>query len=280
MDGDAMVRGLIADGLDQDDVAQTAPTLRHFAAACPQKEDAPAIRECVSPASFWQPKHILPSAWYQHAPFAFWITEAVRPCVFVELGVHHGFSYLVFCQAVQRLELMTKCYAVDTWKGDLHAGFYGNDVFETLNDLHERHYSGFSRLIRSSFDEALSHFGDGTIDLLHIDGRHGYDDVLHDFGSWLPKLSDRGVVLLHDINVRERGFGVWRFWEEISKECLAFEFLHCHGLGVLNIGRLATDGVHALLTSTGSTRFAIREIYAELGRRVTTYLSEPRAELS
>ena len=278
MDGDALVRGLIADGLDQDDVAQTAPTLRHFVAACPQKEDALAIRECVSPVSFWQPKHIVPSAWYQHAPFAFWITEASRPYVFVELGVHHGFSYLVFCQAVQRLELMTKCYAVDTWKGDLHAGFYGNDVFETLNDLHERHYSGFSRLIRSSFDEALPHFGDGTIDLLHIDGRHGYDDVLHDFGSWLPKLSDRGVVLLHDINVRERGFGVWRFWEEISKECLAFEFLHCHGLGVLNIGRLATDGVHALLTSTGSTRFAIREIYAELGRRVTTYPSEPRAE--
>jgi Methyltransferase domain len=202
MDGDAMVRGLIADGLDQDDVAQTAPALRHFAAACPKKEDAPAIRECVSPASFWQPQHIVPSAWHQHAPFAFWITEAVRPGIFVELGVHHGFSYLVFCQAVQRLELMTKCYAVDTWKGDVHAGFYGNDVFETLNDLHERHYSGFSRLIRSSFDEAL------------------------------------------------------------------------------NIGRLATDGVHALLTSTGSTRFAIREIYAELGRRVTTYLSEPRAELS
>src|SRR5205823_8328118 len=138
---------------------------------------APGFRYCISSASFWQPEHILPSAWYQHAPFAFWITEALRPEIFVELGTHHGFSYLVFCQAVQRVGTMTKCYAVDTWKGDTHAGFYDEDVFAKLNDIHEPRYSGFSRLVRSTFDEALPHFGDGTIDLLHIDGRHGYEDV-------------------------------------------------------------------------------------------------------
>src|SRR5207302_10018497 len=158
------------------------------------------------------PTIILPSAWHQHAPFAFWLTEALRPGIFVELGAHNGFSYLAFCQAVQRLGATTKCYAVDTWKGDEHAGFYGEEVFAKLNELHERRYSGFSRLIRSTFDEALLHFSDGTVDLLHIDGRHRYQDVAHDFESWLPKLSDRAVVLLHDIDVRERGFGVWQFW--------------------------------------------------------------------
>ena len=58
--------------------------------------------------------------------------------------------------------------------------------FETYNELH---YASFSHLIRSTFDEALANFGAGSIDLLHIDGRHFYDDVRHDFESWQPKLS-------------------------------------------------------------------------------------------
>jgi hypothetical protein len=229
--------------------------------------DVPALRYCISPASFWEPEHLLPSAWYQHAPFAFWITEALRPGTFVELGTHHGFSYLVFCQAVQRLGSMTKCYAIDTWKGDTHAGFYGEEVFATLNNIHERQYSGFSRLVRSTFDEALPHFGDGTIDLLHIDGRHGYDDVAHDFECWLPKLSDCGVVLFHDINVRERQFGVWQFWRDLQGRYPCFEFTHGHGLGVVQVGSTVHKALRPLLESSPEDKSAIAEMYAQLGRQ-------------
>ena len=222
---------------------------------------------CVSFASFWQPEHIVQTGWRQHAPFAFWITEALQPGIFVELGTHHGFSYLVFCQAVQRLGIGTKCYAVDSWKGDEHSGFYDEAVFAKLNDLHERLYLGFSRLVRSTFDEARAHFGDGTIDLLHIDGRHGYDDVAHDFESWLPKLSDRAVVLLHDINVRERGFGVWQFWSELQVRYPCFEFMHGHGLGVAQVGKVVSEALKPLLDSRPEVKSAIAEIYAQLGRQ-------------
>ena len=173
----------------------------------------------------------------------------MRPGIFVELGAHNGFSYLAFCQAVQRLGATTKCYAVDTWRGDEHAGFYGEEVFAKLNELHERRYSGFSRLIRSTFDEALPHFSDGTVDLLHIDGRHRYQDVAHDFESWLPKLSDRAVVLLHDINVRERGFGVWQFWADLQARYRCFEFAHGYGLGVVQVGRLVAAPLRPLFDS-------------------------------
>jgi hypothetical protein len=45
-------------------------------------------------------------------------------------------------------------------------------------------------LIRSTFDDALGYFADGSLDLLHIDGRHLNNDVAHDFETWLPKLTD------------------------------------------------------------------------------------------
>jgi hypothetical protein len=242
---------------------------------------ASALQHCLSPASFWQPDDVVPSAWHQHAPFAFWLTEALRPSIFVELGTHNGFSYLAFCQAVQRLGGMTKCYAVDTWKGDEHAGFYGEEVFAKLNELHEPRYSGFSRLIRSTFDEALAHFGDGTVDLLHIDGRHRYEDVAHDFESWLPKLSDRAVVLLHDINVHERGFGVWQFWADLQARYRCFEFAHGYGLGVVQVGRVVPEPLRSLFDSTAPDKAAIGQIYAQLGLLATASheLAEARTTL-
>src|SRR5438132_429942 len=99
----------------------------------------PGHRYCLSSASFWAPDAIVTSAWIEHAPFAFWIISALRPALLVELGTHYGYSYLAFCQAVERLALATKCYAVDTWSGDDHAGFYGPEVLADLTERHARY---------------------------------------------------------------------------------------------------------------------------------------------
>jgi glycosyltransferase involved in cell wall biosynthesis len=137
---------------------------------------------------------------------------------------------------VQSNRLPTKCYAVDTWEGDEHAGFYDNSIFEAVTVYNENQYYTFSRLLRMTFDDALSHFSNRSIDLLHIDGLHTYEAVKHDFESWLPKLSRSGVVLFHDINVKERDFGVWKFWEEIANLYPHIAFDHSAGLGVLMVG--------------------------------------------
>ena len=217
----------------------------------------------LSGVSFWAPNLINASAWLAHAPFAFWITSVLRPRTLVELGTHGGYSYFAFCQAVKALELETCCYAVDTWKGDEHS------VFGRVSEFNQTHYAAFSRLVRSTFDEALTHFDDASIDLLHIDGRHFYEDVKHDFECWRPKLSDRAVVLLHDTNVRERNFGVFRFWDELSSSFPNFEFLHGHGLGAIGFGVNLPKEVATFfkVTDEASVAAEVRQVYATLGAK-------------
>jgi predicted nucleic acid-binding Zn-ribbon protein len=198
---------------------------------------------------FQEPERAVhPPSWLDYTPFAFWIVDALRPSIFVELGCHSGNSYASFAQAVQTLGLSTACYGVDTWRGDRHSGFFDESVFEDWSAYHDRRFSRFSRLIRATFDEAVEQFSSGSIDLLHMDGYHTFEAVSHDFETWRPKLSDRGVVLSHDINVRERDFGAWRLWERLRDEYPCFEFLHGHGLGVLGIGHNLPEAVRWLLS--------------------------------
>jgi len=146
----------------------------------------------------------------------------------------------------------------------------GDDVYAKLRERHDSRNSGFSQLIRSSFDDALPQFAANSIDLLHIDGRHYYDDVKHDFDSGKDKLSDRAVVLFHDTNVRERDFGVFRLWDELRAQYPAFEFLHGHGLGVLGVGAALPEPLKLLFGAAANADRCtqVREIYARLGSAV------------
>ncbi|MCK0198405.1 glycosyltransferase [Ancylobacter sp. 6x-1] len=207
-----------------------------------------------------------PSAWWSHVPFAFWAMTACRPRLFVELGSHYGVSYAAFCEANLLGNLGAQCIAVDTWKGDEHAGTYGDEIYDELRSFNEQKYSAFSTLIRSTFVDALGWVRDGSVDLLHIDGRHRYEDVVEDFQSWLPKLSDRAVVLFHDTNARERDFGVHRAFAELKERYATFEFLHGHGLGIAIVGKNAPAAMTALCSLTDTTKIAaIRNRFNRVG---------------
>src|SRR5574341_258253 len=220
------------------------------------------------PVSFSSPRRMtIDSAWHEHIPFAMFLMDVLRPRIFVELGTHSGDSYCAFCQAVDELGLDTKCFAVDTWQGDPHSGLYGPEILEGLRKHHDPLYGQFSRLLETTFDAVLTKFENGSIDLLHIDGNHTYDSVKHDFETWLPKMSRRGVVLLHDICVNRDDFGVWKLWDEIRVKYPSFEFLHGHGLGVLAVGSEVSGEVRRLVDATEEEVESIRRLFAELDRK-------------
>lgn len=187
----------------------------------------------------------------------------------VELGTFYGESYFGFCQAVEEKSNVCTCYAVDTWQGDAHGGFYGEDIYSDVEAYNRAHYSSFSHLMRMTFDEALSYFSDDSIDLLHIDGHHSDESVRGNFDSWIRKVRPGGIVLLHDICIRAAGFGVWRFWEELCASFPHFAFAHSAGLGVVVKPGAERPGhfLSELLSADSEEQTRIGRYYAAVAER-------------
>jgi GT2 family glycosyltransferase len=186
------------------------------------------------PSLNFKPKYLSDvSSWHEHLHFAYDLVAKVSPKNIVELGVHYGDSYFTFCQSVKDHEIDCRCFGIDTWKGEEHAGRYGEEVWETVIEYNNANYLNFSNLIRGTFSSAVSNFKDHTIDILHIDGLHTYEAVKKDFYTWIPKVSLNGIVLIHDIEEFRDDFGVHELWQEIQKTYSCFSFNHGHGLGVV-----------------------------------------------
>ncbi len=215
-----------------------------------------------------------PDSWAGHVPFAFWLIEATRPDMLVELGTYSGNSYFSFCQSVKYNGLATRCYAIDSWLGDTHIGHYGEEVYQAVSEHNVECFNGFSSLLRMTFDEGLPLFENGSIDVLHIDGLHTYEAVKHDYLTWLPKLSSRGIVLFHDIAVKKGDFGVWQLWDELSVRYEHIEFDHSNGLGVIFVGDERTSEIMALLEGWGSQdeRDFCKAFFERLGNSLVNQL--------
>jgi GT2 family glycosyltransferase/glycosyltransferase involved in cell wall biosynthesis len=222
------------------------------------------------PICFTSLKRLPTSAWLEHVPFALFLIDVLRPRLLVELGTHGSCSYAAFCQAVKERDLPTRCYAVYPPAKD---GRSTHEVGAELQGQDDPLYGGFSCFIQATFEDALGHFDDGSIDLLHIDGLRSYEAVRNVIESWLPKLTSHGIVLLHQTNVREADFGVCKLWEEIRDRYPAFEFFHGRGLGVLAVGEVPWTELQELFAAVEVEAARIRKFFFQLASHLSLKLA-------
>jgi hypothetical protein len=245
------------------------------------ESDAAAPPFWLTPPAYWMPQHFPVSAWHTHAPFAAWLMDVLRPRTLVELGTHLGFSCFAFAEAAGRLRIPISISALDSWEGDEHAGFYGEEVYDYVRGVVSADYPASVNLIRGLFSESRPLFADESVDVLHIDGRHAYEDARADYEQWRSSVREGGVILFHDIAERDNGFGVWRLWEEIAEPDNSFSFGHGHGLGVLGVGVPAAEPLRMLFTADAPTAAAVRADFSRLGDVVArqAYLESLPGEL-
>ncbi|TRX57395.1 class I SAM-dependent methyltransferase [Thalassomonas sp. M1454] len=207
-------------------------------------------------------------AWVGHIPFAYYLVAIMKPRKVVELGSFKGNSLSAFCQSVEENKLDSKVVGVDAWEGDLHMGTFPEEYYLELKDFMDNHYPNFASLKKCYFDDAVTSFPDGSIDLLHIDGLHTYEAVKNDFETWLPKLSDKAVVLFHDTTVVKKDFGVIKYWSEISTMYPSFNFDFSHGLGVLAVGKNISEDVRVFIDVATKRPAAINNLFYGLAQDI------------
>ena len=209
-----------------------------------------------------------PSTLLGHIPFISWLIEALRPSLLVDLGTNFGSSYNIYCEIIAGQRASTRVYAVSAHQANSDSGQRNNSPLKASPLQDNTRYESFLTLLGSTFDQALGQFDDGSIDLLHIDGRPTYEAVRHRFESWLPKISERGVVLFHDIEVLRDDSGAFRLWGELIQQYRGFAFHHSSGLGILLVGSHIPIPIRDLAAKMVDARSSIaREFFEALGLR-------------
>lgn len=228
------------------------------------------------PSHHFEPRIYDVGAWTHHLHFAYDLVAALKPRVLVELGVDRGESYFAFCQSAVENKTGTRCFGVDTWRGDQHAGGYDETTFAQVSAHNRANYEAFSTLIRASFDDALERFESDSIDILHVDGLHTESAARHDIDSWMPKVRPGGIILLHDVDVRSRDFGVWKVWAALQERGRSWTFHDGPGLGVWQKppGQKLPGFLEQLLAPPNEWNSALAKYYSERAAEMQREIGE------
>jgi len=92
-------------------------------------------------------------------------------------------------------------------------------------------------LVRKFFNDAKHMFENNSIDILHIDGNHSYEECKRDYEDFIDKIDlNKGIIIMHDIargkpGAKHSNFGVYKLFNEIPHK-KGF-FLQHSGLGII-----------------------------------------------
>ncbi len=154
------------------------------------------------------------AAWEQALPIEGWMTQGQGGLLWtqasalrsgqrlVEIGSYRGRSMSILATAAAPgVEII----AIDPhagndrgpqqWEGTADEGQSDNELFWA--NLTKAGVADRVELVREFSQKAHSSI-DGQVDFLYVDGAHGYGPALEDLRSWGARVSDGGVMAVHD----------------------------------------------------------------------------------
>lgn len=159
------------------------------------------------------------------------LIHEVKPEVCVEIGVFGGSSVYPMARTLKYFDYGT-LYAIDPWETiDCLDGYDEEDPNYTWwNEMDlEKVYKDFARMLlrynldthcnvlKMTAENAITHFEDESIDILHIDGNHTEENNMKDLMLYFPKLKKGGYLWFDDVG-----------WTDVHGNCCtdkAIDFL-------------------------------------------------------
>jgi cephalosporin hydroxylase len=164
--------------------------------------------------------------------------QELKPKTILEVGTARCGTLFLFCQsAAEDAEIVSLDLpygknggGFPEWKGPIYQLFARSDQQLTLlraNSHFEESRTRVERAVRGK-----------KFDLIMIDADHSYEGVKRDFELYSPLVSERGIVVLHDVlpNRFDPEIDVHRFWREVSAAHQCEEIVDDYQQGCLGIG--------------------------------------------
>jgi cephalosporin hydroxylase len=154
-----------------------------------------------------------------------------EPSVVLEIGTHEGGTYWAWCQVASSTAKVVSIDFPGSEKVSARLRSYLRPTqTETLirADSHDPHTVGSVDVLR------------GSVDLLFIDGDHGYEGVRADFENYAPLVKPGGLIAFHDVVLNDDPTSqVDRLWKQLRdlydvRELIADDAHGWGGIGVLH----------------------------------------------
>ena len=147
----------------------------------------PAALPELPRVAFMRPRFLRPDPALASLPFLFWLVDILRPRLAVQLGLGSGAGYFGLCQAVDRLGPTGLCLGLQAPRvGGVPADLAAHNA---------QTYQEFSTLTCEEARAAAERVPAEGVDLLIVDDAAG--EVGEGLAEiWLPRLSDRAVIVL------------------------------------------------------------------------------------
>ena len=239
-----------------------------------------AAGEIISPLSawvlFWRPR-------YQHSPvdlvsvpFLFWLTYTLRPGRIVTVGDRNGTAHFALCQAVEKLDLDSRCLGIGPWSSD-------HGVPVSLQTYNDETYPDLSRLRDEPAARAARHLPEGSVDLvlLSLGASENAQEVLSRLDTiWLPRLSARGVVVLTGVRWALEGDEMAPELDRLLQKYPYFHLEAGEGLLLVSVGDTPEDRLRRLcdIQDGSAPGYAgITHVFAQIGRGLRAEAAEHEA---